>query len=175
VTRLRRAVGRAAAAALLCGALGGGLGGCGGSGQAADRSGGTEPGSGEESAAEHDLSKAADLSTCTADAEAAPTPYGDGFPTDWPFPPGTVVFNAEDRGSDGTIVSAVSSSDFRSILAFMNHDVADAGYTVEKGETEEHDAEAEWTGNDHRGRWAIRESAQCPGETVIQVVAADGS
>jgi hypothetical protein len=113
---------------------------------------------------------AADLTTCRADATAAPRPYGDAFPTDWPFPDRTVVFDAEDRGADGTIVSAVSSAPFGDILDFLNHDVVDAGFRIEKGETEDRDAEAEWEGNGFRGRWAIRESAQCDGETVIQVL-----
>ena len=125
----------------------------------------------DEDAAES-FSAAADLSTCTDQATQAKTPYGSGFPEDWPFPPKTVVFNAEDRGADGTIVTGVSSTGFKQILAFMNGDVADRGFNVEKGETEEHDAEAEWDGNGFRGRWAIRESAQCPGETVIQVLSA---
>jgi len=139
--------------------MSGTVAGCGGSSEAA-----------KEKRAAGDFARAADLSTCKADATAAPSPYGDGFPADWPFPPGTVVFNAEDRGSDGTIVTGVSSTDFAGILDFMNHDVVDAGFRVEKGETEEHDAEAEWEGNGHRGRWAIRESADCPGETVVQVL-----
>ncbi|NUR07427.1 MAG: hypothetical protein HOQ22_07430 [Nocardioidaceae bacterium] len=116
------------------------------------------------------FSAAADLTTCTGQATPADQPYGERFPSDWPFPPGTVVFNAEDRGSDGTIVTGVTSTPFRRVLAFMNHDVVGAGYRTEQGETEEHDAEAEWDGHGFRGRWAIRESASCPGETVLQVV-----
>ena len=130
--------------------------------------------SAEQKQAERDMEQAADVRTCRADATAAPTPYGDGFPDDWPFPPETTVYHAEHRGRDGTIVTAISSAEFKTILDFMNHDVEDAGFAVQKGETEEHDAEAEWKGNKFRGRWAIRESAQCPGETVIQVLSAAG-
>lgn len=119
-----------------------------------------------------DLDRVADQSTCLADASAAATPWPDGFPGDWPFPDETTAYHVEDRGSDGTIVTAVSGTAFEDVLAFMNGDVADAGYRVESGETEEHDAEAEWEGNGFHGRWAIRESAQCPGETVIQVLSA---
>ena len=128
---------------------------------------------GEQQRTEHageGFSAAADLSTCTDGAKPADTPYGDGFPQDWPFPAKTVVYNAEDRGADGTIVTGISSTPFKQILAFLNGRVADRGFKVEKGETEAHDAEAEWDGNGFRGRWAIRESAQCPGETVIQVL-----
>ncbi len=110
-----------------------------------------------------------------ADAKAVATPYGGQFPDAWPFPPGSVVYDVEDRGAQGTIVTAVSTAPFAAILAFLNHDVVARGFRVESGETEAHDAEAEWVGNAHRGRWAIRESAQCPGETVIQVLAAKAS
>ena len=154
-------MGRAAAALAATALLAGTLSACGGQNASEKAS---------EQKAEEGFSAAADLSTCRDEAGPADTPYGDAFPQDWPFPAKTVVFNAEDRGADGTIVTAISSTPFKQILAFMNHDVVGEGFAIEKGETEEHDAEAEWEGNGYRGRWAIRESAQCQGETVIQVL-----
>lgn len=130
---------------------------------------------GDERSGEHGLEQAADRNTCAADANAVATPYGGQFPDGWPFPPGTTVYDVEDRGAQGTIVTAISTAPFRTILDFLNGDVVRAGFRVESGETEEHDAEAEWEGQGHRGRWAIRESASCPGETVIQVLAAEAS
>jgi hypothetical protein len=137
------------------------LTGCG-----ADHKAGTE----KDKDAKEGFSAAADLTTCSKDAKAAPTPYGDGFPQDWPFAPRTTVFHVEDRADAGTIVSAVSRTPFKQVLAFMNERVVGAGFKTEDGETEEHDAEAEWEGNGYRGRWAIRESGSCPEETVVQVV-----
>ena len=160
MTALSRTVALAGAAVLLAG-----LTGCGG---------GSDEATKEKKESGEGFSRAADLSTCKADAKQAAKPYGAGFPQDWPFPAQTVVFNAEDRGADGTIVTAVSSLEFAKILRFMNHDVVAAGFHIEEGETEKHDAEAEWEGNDFHGRWAIRESAQCSGETVIQVLSAKG-
>ena len=122
-----------------------------------------------------DGDRAADVSTCSAAAKAVATPYGGQFPDGWPFPPGSTVYDVEDRGDQGTILTAISTAPFQTILDFLNHDVVDAGFTITSGETEEHDAEAEWTGHDHRGRWAIRESAHCPGETVVQVLAAESA
>jgi len=159
VTPVRRAAATLAATALLAGTLSA----CGE--KASEKA--------SEQKAEEGFSAAADLSTCQDEAGPADAPYGDAFPQDWPFPAKTVVFNAEDRGADGTIVTAISSTPFKQILAFMNHDVVGEGFGIEKGETEEHDAEAEWEGNGFRGRWAIRESAQCPSETVIQVLSTD--
>ena len=106
-------------------------------------------------------------------AATAAMPDGTAFPAGWPFPAGSVVFNAEDRG-EGTIVTAVTDARFPTVLDFMNQKVAGAGFEVEKGETEEHDAEAEWRGNGFRGRWSIRASATCPGETLVQVLSAAG-
>jgi hypothetical protein len=116
----------------------------------------------------------ADTSVCVADASPAPSPYAGDFPPDWPFPDGAVVHGAEDRGDSGTVVTAVVASDFPEVLDFMNEDVVGAGFAIESGETEDDDAEAEWSGNGYRGRWSIRESASCDGETVIQVLAAPG-
>jgi hypothetical protein len=126
----------------------------------------------EVAQAEDGLEKVADAETCAEDAEPVDPPYGDGFPTDWPFPPGTVVYDVEDRGDAGTVVSAISTEAFSGVLDFMNTDVVHAGFRIESGETEEHDAEAEWRGGDFHGRWAIRASATCPGESTIQVLAA---
>jgi hypothetical protein len=136
---------------------------------------GSGPEAGHEKTSERALERAADRSTCAADARAVATPYGGQFPEGWPFPEGTTVYDVEDRGEQGTIVTAISTAPFKTILDFLNHDVVAQGFHVESGETEAHDAEAEWKGNGHRGRWAIRESAQCPGETVIQVLAATSS
>jgi hypothetical protein len=154
-----RAAASLGAAALLV------LAGCGGD---------PKPG-GAEGAGEHGLEKAADRTVCAADAEAVPTPYGGQFPAGWPFPAGTTVYDVEDRGEQGTIVTAISTAPFRTILDFLNDDVAGHGFRVESGETEAHDAEAEWEGNGHRGRWTIRESQQCPGETLLQVLAAESA
>jgi hypothetical protein len=136
--------------------------------------GGGEPTASAEASLETDQPSgaAADTSVCHDDESAAPSPAGDAFPGEWPFPPETVVYDVEDRSGTGVIVTGVSSAEFSTILDFMNHDVVGAGFEQEGGETEEHDAEGEWSGNGFRGRWAIRESTECPGDTVIQVVAA---
>ena len=133
----------------------------------------SSPKAAAEKTSEANFTTAADEGVCTSEATPLDEPYGDGFPADWPFPPDTVVYNVEDRGASGTIVTAVSSAKFASILDFMNKDVVDAGFEIERGETEKHDAEAEWRGSDFHGRWAIRESGQCQGETVIQVLAGE--
>lgn len=146
----------AIAAALL---LAGTIAGCGGESEH-DR----------EKKAEHAMEKAADRNVCVAKATKVSTP--EGFPTDFPIPPGAVVYDGQDRGDDGVVVTAVTRQPFKDVLAALNGPAQKAGFKVTEGETEKHDAEANWTGNGYRGRWAIRESGSCPGETVIQVLAA---
>jgi hypothetical protein len=114
------------------------------------------------------FSAAADTSTCLKDASPV-TSTPDGYPTGFPLPPGTVVFNIEDRGADGVIATGVTGTPFTDVLAAMNA-ASKAGYKVTTGETEEDDAEANWTGNGYTGRWAIKKSATCTGETVVQLL-----
>ncbi len=155
-------------------ALATGVAGCGGS--SSSDAGGSEATGAETSGAEtssgEGLDKAVDEGTCSDEATPLDqASYGDTFPADWPFPAATVVYGFEDRGSSGAIVTAVTATPFQDVLDFMNQDVVSAGFEIEQGETEEHDAEAEWRGTDFHGRWAIRDSSTCPGETVIQVLA----
>jgi len=168
----RTATGRAAAlaTAVLLGL--GALTACGG----ADGAPGSASDSASEKSHEHEseqeVETAADQSVCRADADPVDRPYADGFPDVWRFPPQTTVYDVEDREGAGVIVTGVSSLPFQQILDYLNHDAVDAGFEVTEGETEEHDAEASWSTGDQQGRWAIRESADCPGETVVQVYAA---
>jgi len=132
-------------------------------------------GADSEEAKDGDLAVAADQSTCRDEATELPEPYSSDFPSAWLFPPETTVFDVEERPSAGTIVTAVSTLPFQDVLTFLNEDEVDAGFAITDGETEEDDAEANWTSEDHRGRWTIRKSAECPGETVVQVLAAPAS
>jgi len=113
-------------------------------------------------------SAAADTSTCAADAKAV-TSTPAGYPADFPLPKGTIVFHIEDRGADGVIATGVTTTPFDDVLKAMNA-AQGAGFKVTNGETEEDDAEANWTGNGFTGRWAIKKSATCPGETVVQLL-----
>lgn len=112
--------------------------------------------------------KAADPGTCLA--KATPVALPASFPA-FPFPHGTVVFNVEDRGADGIIASGITKSPLKQVLADLNGPAQKAGYKVTHGETEAHDAEANWTGHGFIGRWAIKDSVACPGEVSIQVLA----
>jgi hypothetical protein len=114
--------------------------------------------------------RAADTKTCVADAKpysgAPPANFAKGFP----LPKGAVLFDIEDRGAEGAIGTAVVEADLKAVLAVFNGQAQSQGYKITEGETETHDAEANWAGNGYRGRWSIRDSATCDGQVVIQLL-----
>ena len=112
-----------------------------------------------------------DQTICRADATPAPDATAEGFPSRWAFPPETTVYHREDRQGAGVILTAVTETPFDDVLHFLNTDEVSRGFTITDGETEEDDAEANWTSPGYAGRWAIRKSGTCPGETVLQVFA----
>ena len=108
---------------------------------------------------------------CAKDASAKEVSLPAGFPSDFPMPPGTIVYAADDRGKDGIVVTGVTETPFKSVLAALQQDLPAHGYTPEEGETEPHDAESNWHSAGYTGRWAIREIPQCSGQTLVNVVA----
>jgi hypothetical protein len=94
-----------------------------------------------------------------------------GFPSDFPFPPGMKVLSADDRGSAGIVVTGVTDRPFKATLASLNRRFPAAGYKLEDGESEPHDAESDWVSDKYEGRWAIREIPGCADDTSVQVVA----
>ncbi|MCW2867976.1 MAG: hypothetical protein JWR20_2164 [Marmoricola sp.] len=158
---LARAVGVATVVLLTAGTAA-----CGGSG--ASSSGPTKEASASATAGDGDHGEeAADTSTCVADARAyAGTPPA-GFARSFPLPRGAVLVGVQDRGADGVVATAVVKAGLRTVLAHLNGPAQAQGFKVTEGETEEHDAEANWSGNGYRGRWAIRDSTACPGEVDL--------
>jgi hypothetical protein len=108
---------------------------------------------------------------CAKDASAKPVGLPTGFPSDFPLPPGTLVYAADDRGKDGIVVTGVTRTPFKSVLSSLQTDLPAHGFTAEEGETEPHDAESNWHSAGFTGRWAIREIPQCSGETLVNVLA----
>lgn len=124
-----------------------------------------------ERAADKQLDSSERQLQCSDQATAVTGAYPDQVPAKLPLPGGTTVYRIEDRGKDGVVLSAVSKTPFKDVLAFMTSDFVAAGFAITHGETEKHDAEANWVSTGYRGRWAIREiTAQCPGDTLISVL-----
>jgi hypothetical protein len=94
---------------------------------------------------------------CPADAKKVDLPKD--FPA--PLPEGAVVVAVQKRDDGRTVVTAVVPSAEHDVLADLQGAYSDAGLTLTGGETEERDAESNFTGDGVTGRWGIRELSDC--------------
>jgi hypothetical protein len=148
--------------------LAGLLAGCGDDGAAASSSSPSaahEGDEGEEAGAER--SGTPETVDCPADAEAVPL---DGDLTAF-LPDGTVVVAFDKRDDGRTVVTGVVPSTEPDVLADLQRTYPAAGLTLTEGETEERDAESDFTGEGVVGRWGIRALEDCsPAATRIDLV-----
>jgi hypothetical protein len=101
---------------------------------------------------------------CPADATAVDLPAD--FPA--PLPEGAVVVAVQERDDDRTVVTAVVAAAEPDVLADLQAAYPDAGLALTEGETEERDAESNFTGDGVTGRWGIRELTDC-GEPATRI------
>lgn len=78
-----------------------------------------------------------------------------------PLPEGAVVVAVDERDNGRTVVTAVIPSAERDVLADLQSAYSAADLRLTEGETEEHDAESNFTGDGITGRWGIRELSDC--------------
>lgn len=93
---------------------------------------------------------------CPDTATAVDLPAG--FPA--PLPKGAVVVAVQQRDDGRTVVTAVVPAAEKDVLADLQAAYPAAGLTLTEGETEERDAESDFTG-EVTGRWGVRELTDC--------------
>jgi hypothetical protein len=88
-----------------------------------------------------------------------------------PLPAGTVVVAVDERDDGRTVVTGVVPAAEHDVLADLQQAYPAAGLTLTEGETEERDAESNFTGDGVTGRWGIRALEDCsPEATRIDLV-----
>lgn len=95
------------------------------------------------------------------------------LPSDFtvPLPAHSVVVDVRNESDSRTIVTSVVPDSEKNVLHALQREFAAHGLTLTDGETEEHDAESNFTGGGLTGRWGIRELTNCSGPaTRIDVV-----
>ena len=108
---------------------------------------------------------------CPADATAVPVPSGFSAP----LPDGTVVVAAQQRPDGRTVVTGVVPAAEKQVLAQLQQKYPAAGLQLSQGETEERDAESNFSGGGQTGRWGIRVLPGCsPEATRIDLVVRAG-
>lgn len=103
-------------------------------------------------------------------AAATPVDLPAGYPAEATLPDGIVVTGVQSRTGGRTVVTAVSPKRFAQTLADMQKAYSSRGWTPSEGEVEGRDAESNFDGNGLRGRWAVREIPDCPGNTSVSLL-----
>ena len=93
-----------------------------------------------------------------------------GFPSGFPFPPGTVVTKTEAR-SGGQLVTGVIPSNAHDVAVYFEQQFPTKGYKTGQGDSERGEAEALWVGEGYQGRWKVRDVQGCTGATTLTVFA----
>jgi hypothetical protein len=96
--------------------------------------------------------------TVDCPGEATEVELPEDFPA--PLPAGAVVVAVDEREDGRTVVTAVVPAAEPDVLTDLQAAYPAAGLTLTEGETEERDAESNFTG-DVTGRWGIRELPDC--------------
>jgi hypothetical protein len=147
--------------------LGGLLAGCGDDGAAASPSSSAshEEDEGEAEGAE----RSGTPETVDCPAEATPVDVPGDLAA--PLPQGTIVVAVDERDDGRTVLTGVVPAAEPDVLADLQQAYPAAGITLTEGETEERDAESNFTGSGLTGRWGIRALEDCaPAATRIDLV-----
>jgi hypothetical protein len=117
-------------------------------------------------------------------ASGAPTagcPTGAGVPLPGAFPrrlpvPGDATVTAVDhRSGHRLVVTTVTHHGFEAALTYLQLQLPQAGFALEEGEVEEHDAESNFVSDDVRGRWTLRAVPGCKGAVTLTYLTAPKS
>lgn len=134
--------------------------------------------------ADPDLKAAdADAKNAVSGCHATPAGGSSGAPTTLPadvaalrlLPDGAVVTGVEQRSGRRTVVSAVVERPFDAVLRDVRSAYERAGFVLEHGEVEKHDAESDFRGQGVKGRWGLRAVSGCDAATTVSVVVAPAS
>jgi len=107
----------------------------------------------------------------TVDCPADATPVDVPGDLAAPLPQGTIVVAVDQRDDGRTVLTGVVPAAEPDVLADLQQAYPAAGITLTEGETEERDAESNFTGSGLTGRWGIRALEDCtPAATRIDLV-----
>jgi hypothetical protein len=108
---------------------------------------------------------------CPGQASAVDLPAGFAAP----LPTGTVVVAVSRRSGGRTVVTGVVPARESDVLHELQRVYGTGGLHLTEGETEERDAESNFTGDAVTGRWGIRALSDCsPEATRIDLVVRKG-
>jgi hypothetical protein len=92
------------------------------------------------------------------------------FPKDFPLPAGTVITFGGFEEPGTVFIAAVSPGTFGNVRDFFGTELERRGYRIGRGDSEEGEVEAPFTGNGYRGRWLVRKIRDCDEAASVRII-----
>jgi hypothetical protein len=94
----------------------------------------------------------------------------EGLPTDFPLPPGTVITSSATPYPGQALIVGVVPAELGDAASFFGTALPEAGYEVGRGDAEQGESEAPFTGNGVRGKWKVNGIEDCPSAVTLTLV-----
>lgn len=108
------------------------------------------------------------VSGCFADVREAQVP---AVLNNLAFPDRTVVYDVDEHGDNGIVLTGVTDTAFRASAAQMRARYTDPPFEVVGYDTAESALGANWSGPSISGRWVVSDiSATCRGDTEVKIL-----
>jgi hypothetical protein len=89
---------------------------------------------------------------------------------DFPLPRGTAITSTATPYPGQLLVGAVIPAELADAAGFFGDELPAAGYEVGRGDAEQGESEAPFTGHGVRGKWKVNSMADCPGAVRLTLV-----
>jgi hypothetical protein len=128
------------------------------------------------------------------DGDSSPSPSGNGapevpacakagsrvsrpsdLPADFPLPPGTVITSSQHPHPGQLLIGGVIPADLRAAAVFFTDELPARGYELGRGDAEQGEAEAPFSGHGCRGKWKVNGILNCPDAVTLTLVLIDQS
>jgi hypothetical protein len=73
------------------------------------------------------------------------------------------------------LINGVVAADIQSVATFFTDKLPRAGYELGRGDSEQGEAEAPFTGNGVRGEWKVNGILNCPNAVTLRLVIEESS
>jgi hypothetical protein len=99
----------------------------------------------------------------------------DELPSDLPLPPGTVITSSATPYPGQILIGGVIPFDIQKAAKFFVDELPRAGYQLGRGDSEQGEAEAPFTGRGVRGKWRVNGILDCPNAVTLTLVVIEQS
>jgi hypothetical protein len=116
---------------------------------------------------------AVEVPPCAQTEESITRP--DELPSDFPLPPGTIITSSATPSPGQLRIGGVIPADIQQAAEFFADELPRAGYELGRGDSEQGEAEAPFTGRGVRGEWKVNGILNCSNAVTLTLVVIEPS